>query len=111
MAEPPSLRVDPDERLHQAVPRGQPRRPPRRAPPGKNRRRPSGRGLLRRGVKLALLRFLWGAIIGGGGLAYFAFTLPDPSQLTVAGRRPSVTVLAEDGSVIASLGALFGQPL
>jgi len=62
-------------------------------------------------AKLGLLLFLWGAIIGAGALGYFAFTLPDTSQLTIAQRRPSVTILAEDGSVIASLGDLFGQPL
>jgi penicillin-binding protein 1A len=54
---------------------------------------------------------LWGAIIGGGVLGYFALTLPDTKQLTVAERRPSVTVLANDGTTIASLGDLFGQPL
>ena len=37
-------------------------------------------------------------IIGGGALGYFALTLPDTSQLAVAERRPSVTILAEDGS-------------
>jgi len=116
MAEPPSLRVDPGERLRPAAPRhgvvrGQPRRAARRAPHGKNRRRRSGRGFLRRAVKLAVLLLLWSTIIGGGALAYFAFTLPDTSQLTVAGRRPSVTILAGDGSVVASLGDLFGQPL
>ncbi len=58
-----------------------------------------------------MLLGLWAVIIGGVVLAYFAFTLPDTSQLTVAERRPSVTILAEDGSVIASLGDLFGQPL
>ena len=55
--------------------------------------------------------FLWGAILGGGALAYFALTLPNTDQLTVAERRPSVTVLAADGSIIATFGDLFGQPL
>jgi penicillin-binding protein 1A len=60
---------------------------------------------------LAVLLTLWGAIAGGVGLAYFALTLPDTKQLTVAERRPSVTILAADGSAIASLGDLFGQPM
>ena len=50
-------------------------------------------------------------ILGGGALAYFAFTLPDTNQLTVAERRPSVTILADDGSTVATFGDLFGQPL
>ncbi len=62
-------------------------------------------------AKLGVLLGLWGLIIGSGALAYFAFTLPDTSQLTVAERRPSVTILAADGSPIASFGDLFGRPL
>jgi penicillin-binding protein 1A len=62
-------------------------------------------------ARLAVLVLLWCAIIGCGGLAYFALTLPDTSQLTVAERRPSVTILAENGALIATFGDLFGQPL
>src|SRR5204862_3434790 len=69
------------------------------------------RGLLRQAASLVVLLALWGAIIGGGALAYFALTLPDTSHLGVAERRPSVTVLAADGSLLASLGDLFGEPL
>src|SRR5712691_306624 len=96
----PRLRVDPEDRLRPAE------RRPQRPMPRKPRR-----GLLRRAAALGLLLFLWGIIIGGGGLAYFALTLPDTSQLTVAERRPSVTILAGDGSLLASFGDLFGQPL
>ena len=62
-------------------------------------------------MNLAVLLVLWVLIIGGCGLAYFALTLPDTSQLAIAERRPSVTILAEDGSLIATFGDLFGQPL
>jgi penicillin-binding protein 1A len=50
-------------------------------------------------------------IVVGGVLGYFALTLPDTNQLTVAERRPSVTILAADDSTIATFGDLFGQPL
>src|SRR5207302_8500328 len=102
--EPPRLRVDPDERLRPAASRGRARQAARRA-------RGAKRGLLGRVIKLGVLLGLWAVIIGGGALAYFAFTLPDTSQLTVAERRPSVTILAEDGNLIASFGDLFGRPL
>jgi penicillin-binding protein 1A len=62
-------------------------------------------------ARFAVLALLWGLIAGGGALAYFAATLPDTSQLSVAERRPSITVLADDGSLIASYGDLFGRPL
>ncbi|MGE0260842.1 MAG: transglycosylase domain-containing protein, partial [Alphaproteobacteria bacterium] len=58
-----------------------------------------------------MLVSLWAFIVGGSILAYFALTLPDTSQLASAERRPGVTVLAEDDSVIGSFGDLFGQPL
>jgi penicillin-binding protein 1A len=110
MPEPP-LRVDPDERLRLAALRSRPHTAPRRAQRGKPPGRPPGRHLLRRAATLGVLVFLWTAIIGGGALGYFALTLPDTSQLTVAERRPSVTILAEDGALIATFGDLFGRPL
>jgi penicillin-binding protein 1A len=92
------LRVDPEERP----------RPNRPAPAARRRTR---RGLRRRLLGLAVLLALWVVIIGGLGLCYFALTLPDTGQLTIAERRPSVTILADDGSVIGNFGDLFGQPL
>src|SRR5262252_5047900 len=92
------LRVDPEER---------PRRPPQRVP----RRRGIGSVILQQAIKTVVLLLLWTAIIGGGVLGYFALTLPDTSELTHAERRPSVTILAADGSLLATFGDLFGQPL
>jgi penicillin-binding protein 1A len=54
---------------------------------------------------------LWTMIAGAGFLGYFALTLPDTSELTRAVRRPGITILADDGSVISTYGDLFGQPL
>src|SRR6516225_6169938 len=97
MAEP-RLRADPADRLR-AVPHAVPRR------------RRASRGILRGLARIAVLLLLWAVIIGGGVLGYFALTLPDTSQLTVAERRPSVTILAADGSLLTTFGDLFGQPL
>jgi penicillin-binding protein 1A len=97
MAEP-RLRADPADRLR-PVPNAAPRR------------RRTHRGILRGLARIAILLVLWAVIIGGGVLGYFSLTLPDTSQLTVAERRPSVTILAADGSLLATFGDLFGQPL
>src|SRR5271167_4130602 len=97
MAEP-RLRADPAERL----------RPVSSATP---RRRGAGRGILRGLARITVLMLLWAAVIGGGVLGYFALTLPDTSDLTRAERRPSVTILAADGSLLTTFGDLFGQPL
>jgi len=94
----PRLRVDPADRL----------RPMPHAAP---RRRRAGRGILRGLARIGVLLLLWAVIIGGGVLGYFALTLPDTSQLTVAERRPSATILAADGSLLTTFGDLFGQPL
>ncbi len=95
----PRLRADPADR---APP---PRRPaPRRKSPAPRRRR----GAV---AKVAILLLLWAAILGGGTLGYFALTLPDTSGLARSARRPSITILAADGSLLATYGDLFGQPL
>jgi penicillin-binding protein 1A len=90
------------------------RSPAHRPPPPRPRRRgrrarPGGRakGFLR----LAVLASLWLLIGTAGCVGYFALTLPDTSDLTHAGRRPSVTILADDGSVLDTYGDLFGRPL
>jgi penicillin-binding protein 1A len=110
----PRLRVVPGDRGAAPPPaRRSDLRSGRRGPPGPP---PRGRQRGRRGWLGALFRFsllvsLWGLILGGGALAYFALTLPDTSNLGIGERRPSVTILAEDGSIVATFGDLFGQPL
>jgi penicillin-binding protein 1A len=94
MPEPPLLRTDPQDRPR-AI------RPPARRPP----RRHGG------WLTMLALAALWGLILGGGVIGYFALTLPDTSQLAVAERRPNLTILAADGSAIATYGDLFGRPL
>jgi penicillin-binding protein 1A len=101
MAERP-LRADPRDRAGYASPRRRTAPPPRR-----KRRRP----FVRRFAGILLLLFLWGAILGGGAIAYFAFTLPDTSQLGLGERRPSITIEARDGSTLATFGDLFGEPV
>jgi penicillin-binding protein 1A len=96
MAEP-RLRLDPADRF----------RPVRERLP---RRRP-GRGTLGRAARTAILLLLWTVILGGGVLGYFALTLPDTGDLIKTERRPSVTILAADGSLLTTFGDLFGQPL
>jgi penicillin-binding protein 1A len=54
---------------------------------------------------------LWAAVLFVGVLGLFWMTLPSIDDLGVAGRRPSVTLLGDDGKVIATFGDLFGQPV
>ena len=58
-----------------------------------------------------MLVLLWVLVLGAGTVGYFALTLPDTSRLAQSQRRPSVTILAADGSLLATYGDLFGRPL
>jgi len=103
------LRADPADRPSPRAERRQQRSQGRkeRAPRRKRRRRTVFRTL----VRWSLLAGLWGVIAGVVMLGYFALTLPDTGDLTLAARRPSITLLASDGSLIATYGDLFGEPL
>ena len=94
----PKLRADPAER-------SRPSRRPRVAAAARGRAA-SRRGLVRVGVLT-----LWLLIIGAGIVGYFALTLPDTSRLVQSQRRPSVTILAADGSLLATYGDMFGRAL
>jgi penicillin-binding protein 1A len=50
-------------------------------------------------------------MIGAGIVGYFALTLPDTSRLVQSQRRPSVTILAADGTLLATYGDMFGRAL
>jgi penicillin-binding protein 1A len=114
VADPPPrvpVHVDPSERPSR-LPAARSRRAVVRSPARPGAPRPEPRSGFLGGIfKFALLLLLWVAIVGGGALAFFALTLPDTNQLTIAERRPSVTILANDGSILATFGDLFGQPV
>ncbi len=95
----PRLQLDPADRI---------RRPARKPA---RRRLGGGKRILAGSAKIAVLVCLWVAIFGLTVLGYFALTLPDTGELTRAERRPSVTMLAADGSLLMTYGDLFGQPL
>jgi len=75
---------------------------------------PKGSGLLWRATKWSLVLAIWGGLVLGGVLVWFAWDLPSVEELAPAAeitRRPGVTILAADGSLIAGYGDLYGQRL
>lgn len=59
--------------------------------------------------KAVILAIIWGAVIVGGFIAYCAIDLPDIHQVTQTKKRPSITLEAEDGTVFARFGDLYGE--
>lgn len=85
------------------------RRPGNLTPP----RTPSPAGPPRRVGRL-LLRWLvlltvWGGLGLGLLLLFFVWDMPRPETALAATRRPSVTLLAADGSMLATQGDLYGE--
>jgi len=88
-----------------------------RAPkPAKSRAAPTSakasakprRGLLASVLRWGLLFAIWGGVALAGIVGWYAYDLPDLDRLKTPPRRPSVTLLATDGSVLASYGDLYG---
>lgn len=79
-------------------------RKPRRAARAK-------RGVLGRVLYGLCVVALWLGIAGGAAVAWYAWTLPDVSDAFDATRRPSLTVLAADGTELATVGDLYGLPV
>lgn len=62
-------------------------------------------------LKWGFVLFLWGVLIGGLTLAWFAKDLDEITRKPNFERRFSITVLANDGSVIGRYGDIKGQSL
>ncbi len=66
---------------------------------------------LRAGIHWGLVALVWGVIAAGFVAAWYAYDLPDVDKQLAATRRPSVTILRSDGSVLATYGDLYGMPV
>jgi len=54
---------------------------------------------------------VWAGILAAAVAAWYATDLPDVDDALQATRRPTVTLLAADGSLLATRGDLYGVPL
>jgi len=78
---------------------------------GKARARRKRGGLLWRLTRWTLVAAAWCVFVGLCVVAWLAYDLPDLSRLTSAVRRPSITLVTEDGTILASYGDLYGKPV
>ena len=56
-----------------------------------------------------VLLAIWGTIIVGALIAWYAYDMPDIRQVAQPERRPAITLLADDGTVFKRYGDLYGQ--
>ena len=62
-------------------------------------------------IHFILLCIIWGGILVTGYIAYCALTLPNLNEAEALKRKPSIVVLAADGSTIAEFGERSAAPL
>src|SRR5581483_370346 len=87
------------------------RHPPRvtRRPRRKLRRVVARHPLLYKALRFTLLAAIWGTIVVGLAMVYFVASVPDPIVAALDDRPPNVTILAEDGTVLAERGLRRGH--
>ena len=54
---------------------------------------------------------IWGVVLLGGVIGWYAWDLPDVGNLDQISRRPSVTLMSDDGIRLASYGDVYGDVL
>jgi len=62
-------------------------------------------------LRWSLVLASWSVLVGLIFLGWLAYDLPDVSRLNEIRKQPSITLLADDGTVIASYGDLYGVSL
>ena len=94
-------------RTGRAIPKGS------RGKADKSRKRPARAlgfaGRLARLFRWSLVAAVWGFVLLGSVLAFYATDLPDIGGLARATRQPSISLLAADGSPISSTGEVYGR--
>lgn len=106
-----NISLHPDDRLGVESHAPEKRKKAKEKPPPPPR--PPGR---RKRFSLWLLKwffilFIWVSFLGGCGVLWYSYDLPDITKLQKTERRPSLTVLAKDGTKLATYGDLHSQML
>lgn len=62
-------------------------------------------------LKWGAVAAIWGLVLLAGVVVWYASDLPDLDAALAPTRRPAITVLARDGSELATLGDYYGRPV
>lgn len=60
-------------------------------------------------LKWSFIFLIWMSFFGGGTILWYSYDLPDITKLQHTERRPSLTILAKDGTKLATYGDLHSQ--
>jgi len=60
-------------------------------------------------LKWSCILLIWAAFFGGCVVLWYSYDLPDITKLQQTKRRPSLTILAKDGTKLATYGDLHGH--
>lgn len=60
-------------------------------------------------LRWSFIIVIWIGFFGGCGVLWYSYDLPDITKLQQSERRPSITVLAKDGTKLATYGDLHGH--
>jgi len=82
-----------------------------RGGPSRARRRPLPARLVLFTLKWTLVAAVWGTVAAAGVAAFYAYDLPDVDAALEATRQPTVTLLAVDGTPLATVGEVHGAPV
>ena len=89
-------------------PKSAPKKAPAKKAAKKSAPQRAGRGFFGGLFYWGAVVSVWGVIVLGGVLAFYAYDLPDVDAAFAETRKPSVTVLAADGSELATVGDVYG---
>jgi penicillin-binding protein 1A len=81
----------------------------REAPKRRAAKRARRRSWLKPLAIWSMVLAIWMGVIAGGVIVYYAHDLPAIDQVAEASRKPSVTLLAANGSRLATYGDLYGE--
>jgi len=106
------MKLNPEDRLgvsaHEPV-KIKPTKKKAPPPPPRPPRQKKGPSLWSWLLRWAFILLIWGIFLGGIVVLWFGYDLPDISKLQQTERRPSITILAKDGTKLATYGDLHGQ--
>ncbi|OAN53091.1 transglycosylase domain-containing protein [Magnetospirillum moscoviense] len=113
---PPTLTLDPSDRLVSSADGPAAAPPPPRKPAAPKRPRKSGGGRpkhawLKRLVLWGVTAAIWVGVGVAGLVAWYAMDLPDIDGMTTTTRRPAVVFQSANGETFATFGDVYGRPL